>query len=161
MKKGFTLIELLVVVLIIGILSAVALPQYERAVARARLSEILVVSRAVENAERLYFMANGDYSYNFEDLDISLPAGATKGADNFFYVGDLRYSLEGPVGGARLHAQSAKLPIVFQTLFWVNFNQCIVTNSNKKVLAEYLCKSIGGVNPSPQGTGATIYQVPK
>ena len=69
MKKGFTLIELLVVVLIIGILSAVALPQYERAVARARLSEILVVSRAVENAERLYFMANGDYSYNFEDLE--------------------------------------------------------------------------------------------
>ena len=73
MKKGFTLIELLVVVLIIGILSAVALPQYEWAVEKARAAEAMSVLKTVREAEELYYMANGNYATSFEDLDIGVP----------------------------------------------------------------------------------------
>lgn len=74
---GFTLIELLVVVLIIGILAAVALPQYQVAVGKSRVSALLPLMRAIDSAEQIYFLANGSYTKVFGDLSIEMPSGGS------------------------------------------------------------------------------------
>ena len=74
-RAGFTLIELLVVVLILGILAAVALPSYRRAVVTARVGTLLPLMRSISDAENRFYMANNRYSQSFSALDISMPSG--------------------------------------------------------------------------------------
>ncbi len=73
-NKAFTLIELLVVVLIIGILAAVALPQYQKAVDKSRYSTMLAIGNAIAQANEVYYLANGSYSENFDELSVDVPA---------------------------------------------------------------------------------------
>lgn len=75
MKNGFTLIELLVVVLIIGILAAAAVPQYQKTVRKTRMmAELLIPAmRSLKAAEERYYLANSSYTNDFESLDITIP----------------------------------------------------------------------------------------
>lgn len=71
-KKGFTLLELLVVVLIIGVLAAIALPQYQLAVFKARFAALMDVTNKIYESEERYYMIWDKYTSDLSQLDISL-----------------------------------------------------------------------------------------
>ena len=77
-NKGFTLIELLVVVLIIGILAAMAMPQYFKAMERSRMTEAVTMLASIAQAQQRKYMQINAYAKNYSGLDVA-PKGASAG----------------------------------------------------------------------------------
>ncbi|MBW4425774.1 MAG: type IV pilin-like G/H family protein [Nostoc desertorum CM1-VF14] len=72
-NEGFTLIELLVVIIIIGILSAIALPSFLNQAAKAKQSEAKTYVGSVNRAQQSYRIENASFASNIGALEIGIP----------------------------------------------------------------------------------------
>lgn len=84
-QSGFTLVELMVVVAIIGILAAVAIPNYQKYQARARQSEAKIALSSVYTAEKAYSTENSTYSSCLQQIGYA-PDGFAAGVGKRYYA---------------------------------------------------------------------------
>ena len=140
--KGFTLIELLVVVLIIGILAAVALPQYQKAVLKSRFAAAKPLVKAIVDAQTVYFMANGKFSGDFEELDIQLPQGPPVSASQINYPNGYCYiaCLDHSCGGCVV--VSGNIGMTYYANFMTRSFACLAYDDN--ALTHSICRAETG-----------------
>ena len=143
--RAFTLIELLVVVLIIGILAAVTLPQYQKTVEKARYAQLLVLIRAAANAQEMYYLANGNYATKFEELDIQMPTTNTTNEGGYLGIPGkaMLFMNTTSVGGWALGDLQSRFFCNYQHIEDEHAGKCACYGWTEKEVN--LCQSLGGV----------------
>ncbi len=158
-RRGFTLIELLVVVLIIGILAAVAVPQYRFAVEKSRAQRMLPLLKAIETAQEAYYLATGATSPSFENLDISIDEislNETKNEATFPNNEKIRLCSSCGTYGSVMGYPNPNIDYYIEFYYRKNDHRCHASTTSEQ--AKRLCKFLTGKEGEDGGYGYHKYK---
>ncbi|MCC5608778.1 type IV pilin-like G/H family protein [Nostoc sp. CHAB 5834] len=105
-NEGFTLIELLVVIIIIGILSAIALPSFLNQANKGKQSEAKQYAGSMNRAQQAYFLENGAFTTGLNELGM----GIKSQTENYIYDVAANATSSATVGVAN-NGRSLKAPL--------------------------------------------------
>ena len=170
-NKAFTLIELLVVVLIIGILAAIAVPQYQKAVMKSQFHTGMPIVESLYQAQQAYYLSHGNFATDIDDLDLSIPKNCKK-RDSVAGSTDSKYDCSwGVIGigsGSNIHYIDPQQNLLYvhyyadypfgEITFEAGKRYCFAKGTSQAALD--ICQSFGGEQMSSHETSWNRYKIP-